>query len=247
VFGVLGEDHHEWIAHRMRERGVETAGLLIDPAEPTAFTVAVTTPQDRTFFSYLGANRGFAVALSRVACGRLLHARHVHLACAPSWDTAGELFDAIHANGCTISLDTGWHEEWLADPRALATLPKVDIFFPNEGEAARMTGASGPEAVLRRFADAGVQCVALKLGERGAALLCDGAISFGGGVEVTTCDTTGAGDCFDAGFLHAWLNSEPPDACLRLANLCGALSCEAYGGIAGFPTRERLSEFLCKR
>jgi sugar/nucleoside kinase (ribokinase family) len=59
-------------------------------------------------------------------------------------------------------------------------------------------------------------------------------------VSFTPVDTTGAGDCFDAGFLHAWLKSEMPQTCLRIGNVCGALSCENYGGIAGFPSGERL-------
>jgi sugar/nucleoside kinase (ribokinase family) len=86
--------------------------------------------------------------------------------------------------------------------------------------------------------------VALKLGARGAALLWDGEILFEPPLPVTARDTTGAGDCFDAGFLHAWLKGEPPRQCLRVANVCGALSTEAYGGIEGFPTPERLRHAL---
>ena len=55
-----------------------------------------------------------------------------------------------------LSLDAGWHEDWLADPRALGILRKVDVFFPNEAEGARMTGETEPARILQRFADAGV-------------------------------------------------------------------------------------------
>jgi sugar/nucleoside kinase (ribokinase family) len=84
----------------------------------------------------------------------------------------------------------------------------------------------------------------LKLGARGAALLWDGRILYEPPLPVTPRDTTGAGDCFDAGFLHAYLRCEPPQKCLRVANICGALSTEAYGGIEGFPTPERLHQIL---
>jgi ribokinase len=245
VFGVVGADHQEWIVNGLRQHGVETEGIMVDAVEPTGFTVAVTTPRDRALFSYPGANRRFPEALAKAA--RSLAARHVHLACAPDWSTAGELFDAIHGTGCTLSLDAGWHEAWLADPRALEALSKVDLFFPNEAEAARITGEAETERMLRRFAEAGVKNVALKLGAKGAALLCKGDIRFAEPLAVTPRDTTGAGDCFDAGFLHAWLKAESPEACLSTANLCGALSCEAYGGIAGFPSRERLERLSCKR
>jgi len=244
VFGIAGADHHAWMESRFHEHGVDTTCLAIDPAEATAFTVAVSTPQDRAFFTYLGANRGFAKAFSEAAGSRRLATRHVHLGYAPPWDAAADLFDAVRASGCTLSLDAGWHETWLADPRALTVLSKVDIFFPNETEAARMTGESDPNRILRRFQEAGCRAVALKLGANGAALLSNGSTFKAAPPAVTPVDTTGAGDCFDAGFLHSWMQGESPENCVRAANICGALSCEAYGGIAGFPSRERLAREL---
>jgi sugar/nucleoside kinase (ribokinase family) len=243
IFGMVGSDHHEWIAGRMGGKGVDTSWLTVDADQPTGFTVAVTAPEDRTFFSYLGANKGFPAALARAAAARQFSGvRHLHLGYAPPWDDAAVLFDAIHRSRCTLSLDAGWHEGWLADGRALEGLRGVDIYFANEAEAARMTGEADPERMLRRFADADVPCVALKLGAQGSALLQGGKVWRGAPRAVTPVDTTGAGDCFDAGFLHAWLRGESPERCLRAGNICGALSTEAYGGIAGFPTREKLLE-----
>lgn len=59
-------------------------------------------------------------------------------------------------------------------------------------------------------------------------------------------DTTGAGDCFNAGFLDAWLGGESLDACLRAGNICGALSTRKMGGMDGFPTREEVNEWRSK-
>jgi sugar/nucleoside kinase (ribokinase family) len=245
LFGIAGSDSRDWIGARLAGKGVDISLLMTDANEPTAFTVAVTAPHDRAFFTYLGANKGFPVALAQAAAAMLFAgARHLHLAYAPPWDTAAGLFDAIHRNGCTLSLDAGWHEDWLGDPRALETLRRVDVFFPNEAEAARMTGETEPARMLQRFADAGVPCVVLKLGEEGSAMLHQRAVLYASPRKVSPVDTTGAGDCFDAGFLHAWLRSEVPARCLAAGNICGALSTEDYGGIAGFPSRERLLKEL---
>ena len=245
IFGIVGSDHHDWIVRRLEERDVDTSDLQTACTEPTAFTVAVSMPEERTFFTYLGANKGFYPVLEEAAVTRhLKRARHIHVAYAPPWEKAGELFSEMRANGCTLSLDAGWHEEWLDDPRALPLISAIDVFFPNEAEAVHITGERDAERILRCFCGAGMKRVALKLGARGAALLWDGEILFEPPLPVTARDTTGAGDCFDAGFLHAWLKGEPPRQCLRVANVCGALSTEAYGGIEGFPTPERLRHAL---
>ena len=122
----------------------------------------------------------------------------------------------------------------------------VDIFFPNQKEASAMTGERDALRILERFRDEGVKAVVLKLGSRGAGMLWQDRISFTERYSVDPVDTTGAGDCFDAGFLDAWLRSEDAETCLRAGAICGALSTEAMGGIGGFPSRERLETELHK-
>jgi ribokinase len=243
ILGVVGTEPDRWIAQSLTARGVDPSSLEADAEEPTGFTVVASTPGDRAFLTYLGANRRFPDVLLRSArSNRLSHARHVHLAFSPALDDAAALFDSVRRNECTISLDVGWHEDWLRDPRALALVAGIDIFFPNESEAAAMTGESDPEKILQAFQQAGASAVALKLGELGSALLWNGQISRIAAHPVTPVDPTGAGDCFDAGFLHAWLKGESPAVCLRTANICGALSTEVHGGIAGVPSPQRLQE-----
>lgn len=244
VLGVVGNDG-SWVLDRLRRLGVDTAGIAYDLHEPTAFTVAVSTPSDRAFFTYLGANSRFASILMEAATERLLcHARHVHLACSPDLDSADDLLHALRQNECCISLDVGWHEMWLRDPRAMAMLRNVDIFFPNEAEAEVMTGCTEPTEMLRAFEDGGARTVVLKLGARGAAMLSEGRIMMSQPFPVNPIDTTGAGDCFDAGFLQATLAGSPPEHCLRAAVICGGLSTEALGGVAAFPSKECLNEAL---
>jgi len=247
LMGIVGTDTGEWLVNRLIDNGVDTASVVFDSVEPTAFTVAVSTPHDRTFLTYPGANRRLQPLLMEAATARQLTGiRHVHLACAPDIEFAADLFDGFRAQGCTLSIDVGWHEDWLRNQNAFAALKHVDIFFPNEVEARCMTGEEDPAQILDAFSAAGLKRVAVKLGSRGAALLWDGEQLFTGAHPVTPLDTTGAGDCFDAGFLHAWINRESPETCLRTANICGAISTEAYGGIAGFPAPGRLKNELLK-
>ena len=48
-------------------------------------------------------------------------------------------------------------------------------------------------------------------------------------------DTTGAGDCWNAGFIAGLIHGEDIETCARLGNACSAFCIGAVGGAAGVP------------
>jgi|SRR5947209_11835646 len=245
VLGVVGKDDGFWICKKLIAAGVNASALEYHPTEPSGVTVSVSTAADRAFFTYYGANEHLPELLKNSDARALMRrARHVHFACAPDPDLDAGLFTELHDAGCKVSIDVGWHEYWLTDPRNYSQLTEADLFFPNEREAALMTGRSDPEAMIQELNRKGVHNVALKLGSKGAVLSWGGELIWCPPYKVEPVDTTGAGDCFDAGFIYAWLNGEPPEYCMRTAVVCGALSTRGLGGISTFPVREELEEAL---
>jgi len=244
VVGVVGETDGQWLIERLEASGVNTSAIQRSPREPTAITVSISSATDRTFLTYMGANRELPAMFQEGASRQeFAKARHVHLACAPDPAHVIDLFRTLAVQGCSLSADVGWHPDWLSDTRCHEALRHTNIFFPNEREATLMTGESEPGKVLTTFQKMGLRKVALKLGTSGAALLYDEKIMFCDPISVVSVDTTGAGDCFDAGFLYAWLRGEDPQSCLKTGVLCGALSTRRLGGIAGFPTLAELEQF----
>ena len=241
ILAIVGKDDSAWFRQRVGDSGVNISHLHLHGSEPTATTVSVSTNKDRAFFTYCGANKLLPELFLDPAFRQTMQqARHVHLASAIAPETLLELATELHSTGATLSLDVGWNEAWLRDERSLRVLKTVDLFLPNEREAELMTGEVKPEMMLQAFTDAGLRTVALKLGAGGSALLHEEDFYFAAPHNVAALDTTGAGDCFDAGFLFAWLSGNTSTECLRIANLCGALSTRALGGIAAFPTLEQL-------
>ncbi|HWQ33192.1 MAG TPA: carbohydrate kinase family protein [Blastocatellia bacterium] len=242
LLAVIGRDG-DWLVERLKACGVDDELIHRPDGDCAGLTVSVSTAEDRAFFTYAGSNQALPELLAADAAARneLNRARHVHLSFRVASELLAEIAATLHDAGCTVSLDVGWHPDWLSSARTLHALRGVDLFLPNEREAELMTGQSEPEKMLRAFADAGLRAVALKLGANGSALLSNGEIIFCPPVSVEPVDTTGAGDCFDAGFIYGWLNDRMPDECLRLGNICGALSTRGFGGIAPFPTREELN------
>jgi sugar/nucleoside kinase (ribokinase family) len=52
--------------------------------------------------------------------------------------------------------------------------------------------------------------------------------------SVSIVDAVGAGDSFNAGFLHAWIRGWEIDRALAFGNLAGAMSTSMSGGTAAF-------------
>jgi sugar/nucleoside kinase (ribokinase family) len=145
--------------------------------------------------------------------------------------------------GLTTSLDPGFDptEEWgdeLPD-----VLKHVDVFLPNEVELAAITGESDVVEALKSLGNGRTLTVA-KLGSEGAMTYSNGSAVAHPAYRVQPVDTTGAGDSFNAGFLHSWLQREPLERALALGAACGALSTLSPGGSAGQPTLEQAEAFL---
>jgi sugar/nucleoside kinase (ribokinase family) len=88
-----------------------------------------------------------------------------------------------------------------------------------------------------------------KLGSDGCIALGDGDVVSIPGFPVTPVDTTGAGDTFNAGFLHAWLSGADLQEAMRFGSACGALSTLGLGGTANQPNETQAREFMleCSR
>lgn len=244
LFSIVGQEDGDWLLNRIQGFGVDTSGMRRGEL-PTGITVSVSSPEERAFFTYRGVNSRLDGFLQDAAlCEQLAQARHVHFAFAPECESAVPLFGKLRAAGCTVSLDTGWHEDWLRDSSHLEVIRRSNVFLPNVREAGLISGEKDPRAMLDFFRQSGADCIVIKLGKKGAVMIRAGVIYECPGFDTESVDTTGAGDAFDAGFIHAALDLEPPQRCLEIACLCGALSTRAAGALQALPTREELEARL---
>ena len=235
-FGKVGDDPlGHFCLEAMRARDIDLSGVAADPDIKTGVTVAITSPQDRALVSYLGSIA--ALSEKDVPRSLLSGADHVHVSSYYLQESlrpgVAALFRDAHAAGLTTSLDPGFDPSERWEPDMVETLAHVDVFFPNEVELAALTRIEDPEKAVRSL-QRGTTRVIAKLGARGAmALAEDGrAVHVPAPSGVAVVDTTGAGDSFDAGFLHAWLGGSTLLDCLRLGAACGALSTRGLGGTA---------------
>jgi sugar/nucleoside kinase (ribokinase family) len=121
----------------------------------------------------------------------------------------------------------------------------ADIILPTAEEARLLTGKPTMEqAIATLLNDKPERIVIITQGKDGCVLHTQHESQRIPGYAVEEIDPTGAGDCFDAGFLVRWLAGDPPNEAARFANACGALAVTAMGPMAGARTLETVEEFM---
>lgn len=153
------------------------------------------------------------------------------------------LSQQLHEHDGLLFMDCAQSDATLDTPGVVEALRAVDVFAPNETEALQLTGAPTVADALDRLA-ALTPLVVLKQGPRGATArqgteqLHVPALD---GIRVV--DTTGAGDCFNAGFLCGYLGGESLERSLQLGNIVGGLSTRARG-TQSVPTLAEAQHYL---
>lgn len=201
---------------------VEAAGVVATHCEPAPagsepqLTVAMVADGDRAF---LTRAPGRALPDALLPPG----ARHLHIGELRTLQEHPDLIGTARARGMSISLDCAWDEKRSADVAAL--IAAVDVFLPNEAEAAQLQrlGLDARAAPL----------TIIKRGARGSRALTDRGQVDVEAPKVEVRDTIGAGDAFNAGFLHRWLAGAEISECLAFGNACGAATVGGVGGTGG--------------
>lgn len=191
-------------------------------------TVVMVHGQERAF---LTRRAGKARPESLEAALTHPDASHLHIGEAASLVEIPDLVARAKACGLTVSLDPSWDDAVIHRRDLIGLCRGVDLFLPNAEEARALTGRDDPEAALETLASH-FPLVVLKLGARGAMLSAYGTRLTMPAPLVPVVDTTGAGDAFNAGFLAAWLDREPLEACLGLAIATGSRAVGQLGGAA---------------
>jgi sugar/nucleoside kinase (ribokinase family) len=242
---TLGNDTlSRLILEEFESEGLPTDFVEIEDRPLPAISVALNLDGDRGFVSYWGEDARYDRALDRraLAVAAAIDARHVHLYA----DAAPELERLARERGMTVSLDA-FDGPWWVSPRPVAAvLEHADVLFANESEAKAMAGTPDLETAVERLA-ALCPCVAVKCGPAGALGIRDGMRATVPADPVDVVDTTGAGDCFNAGFLFGWLAGLDLEASLTLGVICGTRAATDYGGYRSCPRDDEVRVLAAAR
>ena len=249
IIGRVGEDVLALLALAgLAEAGVDGRCIQRDPQTMTGIMLIAVTPDgERTMFGCRGANVRTDPALldeSYITQARIFHLSGYSLLAAPQREAALRALEVAHQAGLTVTADLGLEAVMRVTDRVKAILPQVDILFPNQAEAEYLTGRRDIEGAIESLLDYGVGTVALKLGKRGCAIGSAEGVFTVPGFVVSTVDTTGAGDSFDAGLILGRLEGWGWRESALLADALGALTASVEGAGTSLAKRGEVRAFL---
>jgi sugar/nucleoside kinase (ribokinase family) len=249
VLGMVGNDTFgDYVLAQLGAAGVDTSAVRRSAA-PTAASVAlVKSDGDRLFLHRSGASQEVDLAAADLAREFAADPAFFHLASPfglprlrPRYP---EILQQAQAAGLSTSIDTHWDStgRWL---EGLApSLPFTNILFVNEDEARMLAGTNVPEDAARTLRQCGARAVVMKLGRNGCAVFRDEGCFHTPAFDVPVVDTTGAGDCFVAGFLAALARGCSWEDAALYANAVGALSIQRLGGVEGVLTWDETARWI---
>jgi len=246
----IGDDPLGQIAlERLQQGGVETSLVRrASGSTTTGLTVILHHDTWRNILTYMGTIA--ELSWDDLDLEYLSDARHFHLSSyflqRALRSKVGELFQYMKSKGLTTSLDTNDDpdDRWGEDLSEV--LRYVDVLLPNERETRKLAGTDDLEAAIRQLGES-VPLLVVKMGAKGAIAVRGKERVVTPAREVIAIDTVGAGDSFDAGFLHRYVRGADLAACLEWGNVAGALSTTRPGGTEAFRDAEHRKKFLRQR
>ena len=257
--GKVGDDTFgRLLAGTVKDAGIETRGIILDPAVFTTLAfVTFDASGDRSFsFSRKpGADTCLSweeVDKSLIDEAKVFHFGTLSLTDEPVRSTTQKCVAYAKEQGKLITCDPNlrkplWRSEEEAKEQILWSLQQADVVKISDDEVEFLwncTPEAGADKLLEEF---GVSLAMVTLGPKGCLLKTKNAVCRIAGPKVNPVDTTGAGDIFGGSAVARLLEMGKDAADLTQKDLefigsyavtAASLSTEKSGGIPSIPDKE---------
>ena len=241
----LGTDHMSQVVRSLLDDlGLDQTLIRQHPHALSQVTVALSFPQDRAFVTR------FEQPETPVDLDAILQeyqARHLHVCSFIAGINTPDAAEIAHRHGLTVSMDPGWDDDALLDPRLFRLIEELDVFLPSQSELCHIVqNIEIDQALAQAVAKMRQGAIVMKRGSQGAIARTESDEITVSALSVNPVDTTGAGDSFDAGFIFAYIQGKDMKTCMQYGVICGALSTTKVGGATAAPTRKEVEGWLSK-
>lgn len=244
LIGRIGKDvNGQFIEKELMKNAVDTNGLIVDENYGTAVSyILIEESGERHILVNRGANDGLTgrdVPDEAIKEADLVFFGSALAMQRMTDDEVADIFKRAHKYGKITAMDASIAIETSAE-RNLDLIEKslreTDIFIPSYEEAAFFTGKTDVEEMLEVFGRYSLKLLGIKLGHKGCVLTdFKERIWLSVYPDVKVVDTTGAGDCFMAGFLCGYLHGWDLRKTGEFASAVSAHGIAASGASTGIP------------
>ncbi len=222
------DDYSQFILEQIRKEGISEEYFMYHDRPHRKVTVSLSYPHERAFIAYYDSNPLLTSEVRNLprASGKALYIPGFYLG-----KELDLLLPLIRAKKLKLIMDgntNGTHS--LKEKRVVKVLKNLDLFLCNAREARSLTAEQDLETAIR-ILGALVPEVVIKNGAEGSIGWQAGQITLVPAIKIKPIDTTGAGDCFDAGFIKIWISGGTQKEALEWGNIVGGLSTTVSGGV----------------
>jgi 2-dehydro-3-deoxygluconokinase len=257
----LGTDEFgEFVLETLRGASIDLTHVAMDANRRTGLYFKEVLPGSRTTRAVYYREGSAACALDPgavsadyIQSARALITTGITALLSPTSYAAVETaLAAARAAGVKTIFDPNLRNGLWGSRRSRELLPPllehVDMYLGGEGETRHLLDLDRSPScrkVADELAGLGPQEVVLKRGALGAVGLDENGDYYAqDAFPASYRDAVGAGDAFNAGYLHARQQEQPLPQALRAGAVCGAAVCGGYGDFETFPRPEDLQMFL---
>lgn len=256
ILGCVGEDDFgKNVFERLKGDGVEVR--LIKKSKEYITGIAFVTyfsNGERKFIFHLSHSAGGQIYPEDISEDLIKNIRCLHImGCSLAINenvrkTIEKAVDLSFNLGKIVSFDPnirvelGLSDEYLEIINHI--ISKSSIILSGEKELFTITGKNDLDSALSCLKNIENKIIVIKKGKKGAEAYYNNKIYKVEPLKVEEVDPTGAGDCFDAGFVGSILEGHNVEKALKIANIIGALSVTKKGPMEGVVDRKSLEEFL---
>jgi 2-dehydro-3-deoxygluconokinase len=247
------------IVERARKEGIRTDLVTRDPDSPTAIMFKDrASPHEATTFYYRRGSAASQLSPDDLTEADISAAGHVHVTGISMWigstpeALVWKVLRTAVAAGITVSFDPNFRPQLASsdDMRAttLRVMPYVSSFLCNETEASAITGLRDPLEAAVALSKGGPASVIVKRGAAGVVAVVDDETFAQAAWPVREpVDPVGAGDAFNAGWIHAQLHGLDPTLGLGLSAYVAAQVVSHETDHDGFPAFADVTGWIAGR
>jgi sugar/nucleoside kinase (ribokinase family) len=254
---VGDDDFGRCILDRLNADGVRTDFVEVIKGRSTGVAfVNYSKDGSRTFIFHWDGTPAVMAAVPDASCvegAKFLHIMGCSLMANEGFrERVFKTVELFFSKGAQISFDPNIRFELLKgrdlEEFAGPVLRRCSVLLPGEKELIMLGGQDDiHRAASELFTRYPLRTIVLKRGSKGCSVLTPSSRFDVPAFKIREVDPTGAGDCFDAGFICGLLEGRDLEQSALVASAVGAINAQAFGAMEGRISPLAVAEFLQRK